>query len=118
MANTNTASTADVKHIDTTIESLEKHVKDESTTGISTSINSWMKTLEKHEELKDIASDLGMLKEAIADKDSKKIVALMTKLGKDTTMAAEQAEGDEGKNYMKIGKALTKAAKAISHFTK
>lgn len=118
MATTNTVSTTYAKHIETTIESLEKHVKDESTTGISTSITSWMKTLEKHDELKEIASDLGMLKEAIANKDGKKIVSLMTKLGKETTKAAEEAEGDEGKNFMHLGKALTNAAKAISHFAK
>lgn len=118
MTTTEKNQTVDAKHIETTISSLEKHVQDKSTTGVSTSISSWVKTLEKHEELKDIASDLGMLQKAIADKDGKKIVDLMTKLGKETTKAAEDAEGDEGKKIMMLGKALSKAAQAISHFAK
>ena len=118
MTTADKSQTMDAKHIDTTIESLEKHIKDESTTGVSTSITSWIKILEKHEELKDIAADLGILKEAIVDKNGKKIVDLMTKLGKETTKADEQAEGNESKNIMHLGKALTTAAKAISHFAK
>ena len=78
MATTNT-------HFDTTVEILEEHVKKESTTGISTSISSWIKTLSEHKEFKGIASDLEDLKEAVSKKEGKKIVELMTKLGSDTT---------------------------------
>lgn len=64
-----------------------------STAGVATSINSWIKTLESHKELKTIASDLEKLKEAISAKDGKKIADLMTALGSETTKAAESAKG-------------------------
>ena len=111
MATTNT-------HFDTTVEILEEHVKKESTTGISTSISSWIKTLSEHKEFKGIASDLEDLKEAVSKKEGKKIVELMTKLGSDTTKAAEQAEDGQSQKVKALGKALTTAAKGISKLVK
>lgn len=102
------------KHIDSTIESIEEQVKKESLTGTSNSIGTWMKTLSEHKELKGIAGDLEKLKTAISDKDGKKIVDLMNKLGEETTKAAEQAEGDASKSIKQLGKTLSSAAKAIS----
>ena len=102
------------QHLDSTIESLQKEVDSESTRGAQTSISSWIKTLSEHEELKGIADDLQSLKEALTALDGKKIVSLMTKLGKDTTAAAEKAEGAEGEKVKKLGSLLTSSAKAIS----
>ncbi len=105
-------------HLDDTVEMLDKHVKDESTTGISTSISSWIKTLSQHKELKNIATDLESLKSAISEKDGKQIVDLMTKLGAATTKAAESAGDGEAEGVKKLGKALTAAAKGISKLVK
>lgn len=113
MSTTATMGT-DIKHLDSTIELIDEHVKKESTANVSTSINSWIKTLSEYDDLKDIAGDLEKLKEAIAQKDGKQIVNLMTSLGKATTAAAEQAEGDEGKKIKMLGMGLSTAAKAIS----
>ena len=111
-------ATTDTTHLDTTVGILEEHVKSESTTGVSSSISSWIKTLSAHKEFKGIADDLEDLKEAVSKKDGKKIVDLMTKLGADTTKAAEGAEGDEAKRVKLLGKALTTAAKGISKLVK
>jgi hypothetical protein len=100
-------------HIDETIKAIEDHV-DKGTTTVQTSISSWIKTLGGYPELKDIAADLEDLKEAISDKNGKKIVDLMTKLGTGTTEAAANAEGSEGTKIKALGKALTAGAKAIS----
>lgn len=112
MATTNTA------HFDTTVEMLEEHVKKESITGVSTSISSWIKTLSSHKEFKGIAADLEDLKEAVSKKDGKKIVDLMTKLGSETTKAAEGAEDGQSQKIKTLGKALTTAAKGISKLVK
>ena len=77
---------------------------------------SGLQHLEKYDELKPISTQLEKLKEAIADKDGKKIVALMTSLGEATTKAAEDAEGDDAKKIKMMGKCLVTAAKAISKF--
>jgi hypothetical protein len=109
-----TTSSADSKKIDSTITSIEEHVEKGSATGVSTSINSWIKTLEDYPELEGIADDLEKLKEAISDKNGKKIVEIMTKLGSATTDAAESTEGTEATKIKHLGKALTTAAKAIN----
>ena len=109
-------TTSYATHIDSTIESVEKHVKEESTSNVSTSITSWIKTLSEHEELKDIASELEQLKEAISQKDGKKIVSLLTSLGAATTKAAEESEDKDADKFKLLGKALTGAAKAIKKF--
>ena len=109
-------ATSYAAHVDSTIESVEKHVKEESTSNVSTSISSWIKTLSEHEELKDIATDLEQLKAAISEKDGKKIVDLMTKLGAATTKAAEGSEDKDADKFKLLGKALTSAAKAIKKF--
>ncbi len=100
------------KHIDETIETINDHVKSESTTAL-TSISSWMKTLESHEEFSGISKDLASLKEALSAKDGAKIVSLMEKLGAATTAAGEKTEGGNTK-VKALGKALTAAAKAIA----
>ena len=99
--------------IDSTIKAIEDHVEKGTTTGVSASISAWIKKLESQKELKNIAADLEKLKEAISAKEGKKIVELMTKLGSETTKAAESAEGAEGTKIKNLGKALTTAAKAI-----
>lgn len=101
-------------HIDDTIEVIEKNVENETSTGVAGAISKWITTLENHKELKPIATTLVKLKEAIADKDNKKIVELMTKAGDATIKAAEDAEGDESKKIKMLGKCLVTAAKAIS----
>jgi hypothetical protein len=106
------------QHLDSTIESLEKEVDNETTRGAQTSITSWIKTLSEHEELKGIADDLQSLKEAISAGEGKKIVELMTKLGKETTAAAGKAEGAEADKIKKLGSVLTASAKAIGKLTK
>jgi len=111
-------ATTDTTHFDSTVEILEEHVKKESTTGVTTSISSWIKTLGSHKEFKGIADDLEDLKEALSKKDGKKIVDLMTKLGEETTIAAEKAENGEGQKVKHLGKALTTAAKGISKLVK
>jgi hypothetical protein len=118
VASTETKSKTNAAHIDATIESIEKHVKEESATGVSTAINTWIKTLEKHEELKGIAEGLEKLKDAIAEKNGKEIAETMTMLGSETTKAAESAEGNEATKIKHLGKALSTAAKAISKLVK
>ena len=110
--------TPDLKHFDNTVEILEEHVKKESTTGISNSISSWIKTLSGHTEFKAITADLEDLKEAVSKKEGKKIVQLMTKLGEETTKAAEKADDNQAKKIKLLGKALTTAAKGISKLVK
>ncbi len=108
-------STSDsTSNIDSTIESIEQHLEKKSPSGVTTSINTWIKALSGNKDLKDIASDLEDLKEALTEKDGKKIVELMTSLGEKTTASAESAEGNDAKGVKKLGKALTSAAKTIS----
>ncbi|MBC7868417.1 MAG: hypothetical protein H7X88_12850 [Gloeobacteraceae cyanobacterium ES-bin-316] len=114
MATAEKTQTSHSKHLESTIDSIEEHVKKETVTGVSVSISTWIKTLGEYKELKGIASDLEKLKEAISEKDGEAIVKLMTKLGEDTTKAAESAENGESQKIKMLGKALTTAAKAIS----
>jgi hypothetical protein len=114
MATANTETT----HLKDTADLIEKHVKEESTTGVSTSINSWIKKLSEHKELKGIADDLEELKAALSEKDGKKITDLMSKLGTATTKAAESAEGQEATQIKAVGKALSAAAKMTSKMAK
>ena len=100
-------------NIDSTIESIEQHIEKKSPSGVTTAINTWIKALDGNKNLKDIASDLEDLKEALSAKDGKKIVELMTSLGEKTTASAESAEGNDAKGVKKLGKALTSAAKTI-----
>ena len=114
MATTEKMQTSHGKHIESSIDILEEHVKTASLTGVSVAINTWIKTLSEYKELKGISSDLEKLKEAISEKNGETIVKLMTKLGEDTTKAAENAEEGESQKFKMLGKALTTAAKAIS----
>lgn len=104
------------KHLDSTIKVIEEHVEKGSTSGISATINAWIKALESHYGLKGIATDLEKLKEAIAAKDTKKATDLMTKLGAATVEAAEGANEQEAVTIKKLGKTLTAAAKALAKF--
>ena len=116
MATTEKKEVSQETHIDDSIETIETAVEKESLTGATGAISKWITTLEKHKDLKPIASKLEKLKTAIADKDGKKIVELMTSLGEATTDAAEMAEGNESKKIKMLGKCLTASAKAISKF--
>ena len=114
-----TGSDAKTKHdstsnIDSTIETIEQHLEKKSPSGVTTVINNWIKALGGNKDLKDIASDLEDLKEALSAKDGKKIVELMTSLGEKTTASAENAEGNDAKGVKKLGNFLTSAAKTIS----
>lgn len=100
-------------NIESTIESIEQHIEKKSPSGVTTVINTWIKALDGNKDLKDIASNLEDLKEALSEKDGKKIVELMTSLGEQTTASAENAEGNDAKGVKKLGKALTSAAKTI-----
>lgn len=104
---------SEAEHIDKTIEALENSIEKETATGSSTSITSWIKTLNEHTGFKTIAHDLEKLKEAIADKDGKKIYTLLEKLGEETTKAADKAEGKESASIKKLGKSLIKGAKLV-----
>lgn len=106
-------SSDSTSNIESTIESIEQHIEKKSPSGVTTSINNWIKALSGNKDLKDIASDLEDLKEALSEKDGKKIVELMTSLGEKTTASAENAEGNDAKGVKKLGKALTSAAKTI-----
>jgi phage-related protein len=114
MESTKTEIKQNATHIDSTVKAIENGVEKGSITGVLTTINSWIKTLESHPELKGIGSNLKKLKEAISAKNCKKIVELMTQLGLDTTKAAENAEGGEATKVKHLGKAITAAAKVIA----
>lgn len=116
MATAEKKVTAQATHLNATIEMIEKDVEKKSLTGASGAINKWITTLDMHEELKSISDKLQKLKNAIADKNGKKIVELMTEAGEETTKAAEMAEGDEAKKIKMLGKCLTASAKVISKF--
>lgn len=109
-----TVTSNSTSNIDSTIESIEQHIEKKSPSGVTTAINNWIKAIDGNKDLKDIASDLEDLKEALSEKDGKKIVELMTSLGEKTTASAEDAKGDDAKGVKKLGKALTSAAKTIS----
>ncbi|RYE21823.1 MAG: hypothetical protein EOP42_25330 [Sphingobacteriaceae bacterium] len=104
---------SEAEHIEKTIDALENSIEKETATGSSTSITSWIKTLNEHTGFKTIANDLEKLKEAIADKDGKKIYTLLEKLGEETVKAADKAEGKESTSIKKLGKSLTKGAKLV-----
>ena len=116
MATTETKQSTQTTHLDATIEMIEKDVEKKTLTGASAAITKWITTLSKHKELKEISGTLEKLKDAIADKDGKKIVELMTSAGEATIEAAEDAEGDELKKIKMLGKCLVTSAKAIGKF--
>lgn len=117
MATAEAKQTSQATHMDATIELIDADVKKESLTGATGAINKWITVLDKHKELKAISGKLEKLKDAIANKDSKKIVDLMTSAGEETIKAAEMAEDDETKKIKMLGKCLVSAAKAISKFS-
>ena len=102
--------------IDSTIETIQNHVEKKSGTGLTSTINKWIDTLEDHKGFKTIASNLNKLKEAIDGKNGEEAVALLATLGEQTTAAADKAEGAEATKIKHLGKALTTASKAIAKF--
>ncbi|MFD1257435.1 hypothetical protein ACFQ3S_11560 [Mucilaginibacter terrae] len=104
---------SEAQHLEKTIDALENSIENETATGSSTGINSWIKTLSDHTGFKTIVNDLEKLKEAIADKDGKKIYTLLEKLGDETVKAAEKADGKESASIKKLGKTLLKGSKLI-----
>jgi hypothetical protein len=110
---TATATSNSTSSIDSTVESIEQLVEKKSVSGVTPAIDNWIKTLDGNSNLKDIASDLEDLKEAISGKNGKRIVELMTSLGEKTTASAQNAKGDDGKGVRKLGMALTSAAHTI-----
>ena len=59
-------------------------------------------------------NDLEKWKNAIADKDGKKIATLLEKLGDETVKAADKAEGKESASIKKLGKTLLKGSKLVT----
>ncbi|MEO5892910.1 MAG: hypothetical protein ABIQ31_21850 [Ferruginibacter sp.] len=118
MATTEATPAAITKHMESTIDLIDEHVKKESVTGVSNAISSWIKTLEDHKEFKGIAADLEELKTAVSEKNGKQIVSLMTKLGAETTKVADKAEEGQSMKIKGLGKALSAAAKALGKFAK
>ncbi len=104
------------EQMDKTVETIATHVEKKSATGLSTTINKWIDTLEDHKDLKSIAGNLKKLQQAIEDKKGDKIVTLMATLGEETTKAAEMAAGSEATKIKSLGKALTAGSKAIAKF--
>ena len=102
------------EQIDKTVETIASHVEKKSGTGLSSTINKWIDTLEDHKDLKTIASDLKKLEKAFEDKNFEKVVTLMATLGEETTKAAEMAKGVEATKIKALGKALTAGSKTIA----
>jgi len=101
---------SEAEHLEKTIDALENSIEKESATGSTTSITSWIKTLSEHRGYMPIVHNLEKLKEAVADKDGKKIYTLLEKLGDATVEAAEKAEGKENAAIKKLGKTLLKGS--------
>lgn len=55
-------------NIDSTIESIEQHIKNKTPLGVTTSISNWTKALGGNMDLKEIAFDLEDLKEDLSKK--------------------------------------------------
>jgi hypothetical protein len=109
----NTVTSTVKNSIDETIEGIENDLEKKSLLGVSDSIDNWINTLNGNDGLKEIASNLKDLKEAVSAKDGKKIVELLTSLGEQTTEAAGIAKGDDAHGVTMLGKALTSAAHTI-----
>ncbi len=107
-------SKSEAEHIEKTIGALENSIEKESATGSSASITSWIKTLTEHKGLQTIVHDLEKLKEAIADKDGKKIATLLKKLGDETVKAADKADGKESDSIKNLGKTLLKGSELVT----
>ncbi len=104
---------SELEHLEKTTEALENSIEKESQTGSTSGINSWIKTLEGKRGFAPIVHNLEKLKEAIADKDGKKVYTLLEKLGEATVEAAEKAEGKESAAVKKLGQTLLKGAKLV-----
>lgn len=108
-----TENKTELEHLEKTIDALETSIEKESETGLSTGINSWIKTLNEKKGFQTIAHDLEKLKDAVAAKEGKKIYTLLEKLGDETVTAAEKAEGKESASIKKLGKTLLKGSKLV-----
>ena len=104
---------SELEHVEKTTEALENSIEKESQTGSVAGISGWIKTLEGKRGFAPIVHNLEKLKEAIADKDGKKVYTLLEKLGEETVAAAEKAEGTEAKAVKKLGQTLLKGAKLV-----
>ena len=113
MATVEKKEASQVTHLSATIDMIEKDVEKKSLTGASGAITKWITALSDHSSLKPISTELEELKDAIAEKDGKKIVELLTSLGEATTKAAN---GEDQKKIKMLGESLITAAKAISKF--
>ncbi|WP_294244292.1 hypothetical protein [uncultured Chryseobacterium sp.] len=109
---------AEIEHIEKTIELVETGIENESKTGASPNINSWIKILKDRRGFAPILHDLEKLKDAMADKDSKKICSLLEKLGNATVEAADKAENTkDSASIKKLGKGLLKISKLAEKLT-
>lgn len=102
------------EQIEKTVNSISDHLEKKSVTGLTTTINKWIDTLEAHKDLKSITSNLKKLLPAIEDKNVDKIINLMETLGEETTKASEMVKGIEATKIKALGKALTTGAKTIA----
>ncbi|QJD95484.1 hypothetical protein HH214_06145 [Mucilaginibacter robiniae] len=103
----------EAEHLEKTIDAIEHSIENESATGSTTQISTWIKTLSGRRGFAPIVHDLEKLKEAVDHKDGHKIYTLLEKLGEATVEAAEKAEGKEAAAVKKLGKALQKGAKLV-----
>lgn len=109
---------SELEHVEKTIELVDTAIEKESKTGAAPSITSWIKILKDRRGFAPILHDLEKLKDAMADKDSKKICSLLEKLGNATVEAAEKAENTkDSASIKKLGKGLLKVSKLAGKLT-
>jgi len=109
---------SELEHVEKTIELVETGIEKESKTGAAPNITSWIKLLKDRRGFAPILHDLEKLKEAMADKDNKKICSLLEKLGNATVEAAEKAENTkDSASIKKLGKGLLKVSKLAGKLT-
>lgn len=109
---------SELEHVEKTIGLVETGIEKESKTGAAPNITSWIKLLKDRRGFAPILHDLEKLKEAMADKDNKKICSLLEKLGNATVEAAEKAENTkDSASIKKLGKGLLKVSKLTGKLT-
>ncbi|WPO84131.1 hypothetical protein SD427_07290 [Chryseobacterium sp. JJR-5R] len=109
---------SELEHVEKTIELVETGIEKESKTGAAPNITSWIKILEGRRGYAPILHDLEKLKDAMSEKDNKKICSLLEKLGNATVEAAEKAENEkDSASVKKLGKGLLKISKLVEKLT-
>lgn len=109
---------SELEHVEKTIELVETGIEKESKTGAAPNITSWIKLLEGRRGYAPILHDLEKLKDAMSEKDNKKISSLLGKLGNATVEAAEKAENEkDSASVKKLGKSLLKISKLVEKLT-